>query len=101
MSVLTDSLSYEVQLFAPQPDALYPLEVAAQFAGMPRHFVLVCCRRGLVSPQIDPDYGGLYFGHDAIRALQQIEYLRSTCGVNFAGIEIIRELMTEIRELRA
>ncbi len=101
MPIETDSLSYPVQVFAPEPDAFYPVEIAAHLARMPRHVVLVCCRRGLVSPRIDPDYGGLYFDQDAIRALQRIEYLRSGCGVNFAGIEIIQQMMTEIQQLRA
>src|SRR4051812_12189772 len=101
MSNESATLSYSVQVFAPEPDALIPLDTAAKMAGMPRHIVLVCCRRGLVAPHIDADYGGFYFDREAIRALQRIEYLRSACEVNFAGIEIIQQLMTEVQELRA
>jgi DNA-binding transcriptional MerR regulator len=100
MNTETDSLSYTVQVFAPDREALYPIDVAAHLARMPKHIVLVCCRRGLVTPQIDPEYGGLYFDQDAIRTLQRIEYLRGTCGVNLAGIGIILELMKEVMELR-
>lgn len=97
--MLTDtaSFSYTVQLFTPEPDALYPLDTAAHLAGMPRHIVLVCCRRGLISPHIDPEYGGFYFDRDAIRTMQRIEYLRSVRGVNLPGIEIILQLMAELR----
>lgn len=93
--------SYTLQIFTPEPDALFPIDAAALLARMPRHVVLVCCRRGLVAPHIDPDYGGFYFDQDAIRTLQRIEYLRTACGVNFAGIEIILQLMTDVEELRA
>jgi hypothetical protein len=92
---------YSLQPFTPDPDALYPIDTAARLAQMPRHIVLVCCRRGMVTPHIDPDFGGLSFSHEDIRTLQQIEYLRSVCGVNLAGIQIIRQLMVELEELRA
>ena len=68
---------------------------------MPRHVVLVCCKHGLVSPIIDPEYGGFFFDATSIRTLQQIQYLRSDCGINFAGIQIILELMNEVERLRA
>lgn len=99
MNLATDS--YTLQLFAPQPDALFPIDTAAQLARMPRHIVLVCCRRLLVTPHVDPNYGGFYFDQDAVRTLQRIEYLRTSCGVNFTGIEIILKLMTDVEELRA
>jgi DNA-binding transcriptional MerR regulator len=99
MNLVTDS--YSLQLFAPQPGALFPIATAAQLAHMPRHIVLVCCRRGLVTPHLDPEYGGLYFDHDALRTLQRIEYLRTSCAVNLPGIEIILKLMTDVEQLRA
>lgn len=93
--------SYTLQIFSPEPDALFPLDVAAQLARMPRHRVLVCCRRGLISPSRDPVYGGVYFDADAIRTLQRIEHLHTACGVNLIGIEIILKLMADVDELRA
>lgn len=90
--------SYTVQVFTPDPETLYSIEVAAQMARMPRHVVLVCCRRGLVAPHIDPNYGALSFDLDTIRTLQRIEYLRSARGVNFAGIEIILQLLGRDQE---
>lgn len=96
----TETESYTLQVFAPEPSALFPIDTAAHLARMPRHIVLVCCRRGLVAPHLDPDYGGLYFDQDAVRTLQRIEYLRKSCGVNLAGIEIILKLMADMEELR-
>jgi DNA-binding transcriptional MerR regulator len=101
MNMKIETVSAAVQLFAPDPEALYSIDVAAHLARMPRHVVLVCCRRGLITPQLDPNYGGFYFDPDAIRMLQRIEYLRSACGVNFAGIQLILHLMTEVEQLRA
>ncbi|AHF93237.1 MerR family transcriptional regulator [Opitutaceae bacterium TAV5] len=80
---------------------MFPIDTAARLARMSRHSVLVCCRRGLVTPRLDPVYGGFYFDRDAIRTLQRIEYLRTACGVNLAGIEIILKLMADVEELRA
>ena len=67
---------------------------------MPRHLVLVCCRLALVSPRVDPAYGGYAFDLPAIRTLQRIEYLRSDCGINLAGIQVILRLMDEVERLR-
>jgi len=97
----TVSSSSSLQVFAPEPDALFPIDTAAHLARMPRHTVLLCCRRGLVAPCHDPLSGGFYFNRDAIRTLQRIEYLRTSCGVSLAGIELILRLMEDVAELRA
>ena len=99
MNTATDS--FFVQVFAPASDALFSIETAARLAGTTRHIVLVSYRRGLVRPHRDPDYGGLYFDMDAIRTLQRIEYLRTACGINLTGIELILKLVAEVEELRA
>jgi hypothetical protein len=101
MSIAAESFRHALQVFSPDPETLYSLDTAAHLAQMPRHVVLVCCRRGLVSPRIDPEFGGFMFDPDGIRALQRIEYLRSACGVNLAGIAIILPLLAEVEELRA
>lgn len=87
--------------FFADPEALLPIDTAAQLARMPRHFVLICCQHGLVAPHHDPAEGGYYFNRHAVRALQRIEYLRTNCGVNLAGIEMIMKLMADVEELRA
>jgi DNA-binding transcriptional MerR regulator len=90
-----------LQRFAPAPDAIYPIDIAAHLARIPRHVILVCCKNGLISPYIDPEYGGFFFDAAAIRTLQRIEYLRTDCGINFAGIQIILEVLQEVERLRA
>jgi DNA-binding transcriptional MerR regulator len=97
----TTVASLSLQVAVPEAGAVFSIDAAAHLARMPRHILLVCCRRGLVTPQRDPNYGGLYFDKDAIRTLQRIEYLRTSCGVNLTGIEIILRLMEDVGELRA
>jgi MerR HTH family regulatory protein len=55
---------------------------------------------GLVSPAIDPTYGGWWFNDEAIRTLRRIEYLRGGCGINLTGIKLIMELTKEVELLR-
>jgi len=90
-----------IQRFIPDPGTIYVLDAAAHLAGMPRRFVLVCCRRAFVSPRVDPDFGGYAFDLPAIRTLQRIERLRSEYGINLAGIEVVLRLMREVESLRA
>jgi DNA-binding transcriptional MerR regulator len=100
MSNETEIHTYALQRFAPDPSAVYPLDLAAHLAQMPRHAVLVCCKRGLISAVVDPVYGGYSFNVATIRTLQRIGYLRTDCGVNLAGIEIILQLLNEVEQLR-
>lgn len=99
MITQTELHVYSLQPFAPNPVAVYPLDIAARLAGVPRHLVLVCCKHGLIEPQLDPDYGGYLFDAAAIHRLKRIEYLRSECGINFVGIEIILRLVDEVERL--
>lgn len=92
---------FAVQPFAPDEHTLYSLDEAAHLSTLPRHFVLVCCKHGLIAPIVDSAYGGFFFDTPAIRTLQRIGYLRRDCGVNLTGIKIIVELMDEIERLRA
>lgn len=100
MSTKTEFHVHALQPFVPAPNAIVPLDTAARLARMPRHFVLVCCKRGLVIPSIDPDYGGYFFDAAAIETLQQITYLHGERGINLAGVRIILQLMDEIGRLR-
>jgi DNA-binding transcriptional MerR regulator len=91
---------YAVQTFTPAEEGFYNVDEAAHLAGIPRHFVAVCCKHGLVVPQIDSRYGGLLFDSDDIRTLQRIAYLHEERGVNLTGVQIILELMEEIERLK-
>ena len=98
----TESINVSaLQPFTPEPQVYYPIEVAARLAQMPRHRILVCCRRRIVAPWIDQESGRYLFDADTIRVLQRVEYLHAECGVNFTGIQIILALVDEVERFRA
>ncbi len=90
-----------VQIFEPNPNAVYTIEAAEHIARVPRRLIAIYYKHGLVSPVVDPDCGGFYFNDEGIRTLRRIEYLRTVCGINLAGIKMILGLMNELERLRA
>jgi MerR family transcriptional regulator/heat shock protein HspR len=94
------SASTALQPFEPDASSVYPIETVATLVQMPRRHIVVYFKHGLVSPVIDPAYGGWWFDDEAIRALRQIEYLRASRGVNLSGIKLILELTKEVELLR-
>jgi hypothetical protein len=101
MNAQPEVFVHALQRFSPDPDAIYSIDAAAHLSGMPRHLILVSCKHGLISPLVDPDYGGFYFDQPTIRAMKRINYLHTDCGINVAGIRIILGLMEEVERLRA
>jgi DNA-binding transcriptional MerR regulator len=100
MTTEPDLILGALQRFVPDANAIHSIDATAHLAGIPRHWILVYCRHGLVTPIIDPQYGGFYFDATGIRTLQQIHYLRADCDINVAGIRIILGLMEEVERLR-
>lgn len=90
-----------LQPFVTETATFYSIDVAASLAGMPRHRVLVCCKRHMVTPWIDRSSGRYLFDAEAIRILQRIEYLHADCGINFTGIQIILSLADELERVRS
>jgi MerR family transcriptional regulator, heat shock protein HspR len=78
----------------------HPIEVAAQLAKVPRRLIVLYYKHGLVAPVGDPAGAGWYFDDEAIRVVRRIEYLRSTCGLNLAGIKLVMSLTAEVERLR-
>ena len=89
-----------LQLFEPDARAVYTLEAAASLTQIPRRLIAVYFKHGLVSPVMDPACSGWCFNDEAIRILRRIEYLRSACGLNMAGIKLIMDLAAEVERLR-
>jgi DNA-binding transcriptional MerR regulator len=89
-----------IQLFEPNPSTLYTIDLAARLADVRRHDILVYYKHGLVAPVMD-EQGVYYFNDDAIRVLRQVEHLRTTCGLNLAGIKMALDLLNEVERLQS
>jgi len=95
-----NSRNTALQPFEPDASSVYPIETVATLVQVPRRHIVVYFKYGLVSPAIDPAYGGWWFDDEAIRALRRIEYLRADCGINLTGIKLIMDLTKELEMLR-
>jgi DNA-binding transcriptional MerR regulator len=89
-----------LQPFQPDASSVYPIETVATLVQVPRRHIVVYFKHGLVSPVIDPAYGGWWFDEEAIRTLRRIEYLRVDCGINLTGVKLIMDLSREVDLLR-
>ena len=89
-----------LQVFEPDVRTVYTIEMVAQLAEVPRRRIVLYYKLGLVSPVRDPTSSGWCFDDETIRIVRRIEYLRSACGVNLAGIKLILELIDEVEWLR-
>ena len=90
-----------IQVFEPDPDAVYTIEAAEHLAHVPRRLIAVFCKYRLVSSVVDPVNNGFYFHEEGIRTLRRIEYLHHTCDINLQGVRIILNLMNEVERLQA
>jgi DNA-binding transcriptional MerR regulator len=89
-----------LQVFEPGARAVYTIEIAAQMAQVPRRLIVLYYKHGLVTPVTDPAGAGWYFDDEAVRIVRRIEHLRSTCGLNLAGIKLVMSLINEVERLR-
>lgn len=101
MSAVAEIHFRALQAFVPDPGAVYPIDVIAHLADVPRHLVLLCCRHRLIAPAVDPEYGGYGFDVSVVPVLKRVDYLHRECGINFTGVRIILGLMDEVETLRA
>src|SRR6267143_376017 len=99
MNIADDFPAETIQLLVPDPDALYPIEEAAEIVHVPRRTILLYHKNGLLPPAVDSEGGGYYFDLRAIRRLRLIYHLDSVCGVNTTGIRIIVDLMNRVERL--
>jgi hypothetical protein len=88
-----------IQIFEPDPGKTYTIEAAANITQVPRRLIAVYCKLHMVSPNADSEQGALYFDDKAIRALRQIDQLRSIRGINLDGIRMILHLEREVDQL--
>ena len=97
---ITDDLTAETMQFsAPDPDALYPIEEAADLVHVPRRTILLYHKNGLLPPAVESGQGGFFFDLGSIRRLRLVHHLDTVCGVNTTGIRIIVNLMNRIERM--
>ena len=101
MSVSAQLPKMALQLFEPDPHAVYSIETAANLAQMSRRMILVYCRHGRISPMTEPGNRGYYFSGNAVRTLRRIQNLRIAGGINIAGVKIILNLSNKVEQLRS
>ncbi len=89
-----------IELFQPEPNILYSLDVTAHLTGVSRRSILIYCRAGLVRSVIHPPYGVMEFAEEAIHKLRRIEQLRTVDGLDLAWIKTIFDLIDEVEQLR-
>ena len=90
--------SFEVTAYGQQ--SVHSIEVAARLAQVPRRLIVLYYKHGLVEPVGNPAGAGWYFDDEAVRVVRRIEYLRSTYGLNLAGIKLVMSLTAEVERLR-
>lgn len=93
--------SLSIEVYQPQPNVLYSLDVAAHLAGVPRRSVLIYCRARLVRPVFQPPYGVMAFTEETIHTVRQIENVRAVHGLDLAWLKTIFDLLDEVERLRA
>ena len=90
-----------LQVLEPGVQTVYTIDVAARLAQVPRRLIVLYYKHGLVESVTDPTGDGWYFDDEAIRIVRRIEYFRSVCGMNLAGIKLVMALTDEVERLRA
>ena len=90
-----------IELFQPDPNALYSLDVAAHLAGVSRRSLLVYCRAGLVQPVVQPPYGIMVFREETIYTVRRVEHLRAVHGIDVTWIKTLFDLLNEVERLRS
>jgi DNA-binding transcriptional MerR regulator len=89
-----------LEVFELDAESAHSIEVAARLAQVPRRLIILYCRHRLIAPVTDPSKSEWYFDDEAIRVMRRIDHLRSTCGLNLAGIKLVLSLTAEVERLR-
>lgn len=90
-----------LQVFQPRPNVYYNLDTAALLAGIPRRFIVLYCRCGLVRPVIQQPYGVLEFTRETIYTIRQIERWRTVRKLDAAWLRSMFDLLNEVEHVRA
>ncbi len=80
--------------------AFYSLEVVAELAGEELAGVLRYWEMGLVAAAAGVEGVEVVFDDESLRQLRQLGYLRESCGMNEAGLQLVSRLLREVEALR-
>jgi len=83
----------EPSLDAPDEPASYSLEMVAEITGVSSQTILLYQEQGLIPPAA--------FDDEALHTLRRIDYLRSTCETNLAGLRLILDLLDQVERLQS
>jgi hypothetical protein len=92
---------FAIELFQPNPEALYSLDTVAHLTGASRRSIMVYCRAGLLRPVFQPPYGRLAFTGEAICTARRIQNVRTICGAGAGWLKVMLEVLGEVERLRA
>ena len=92
--------AFAVELFQPDSNVVYTLDVTAHLAGVPRRAILAYYRAGLVRPVFQPPYGIMAFTEEAIDTVRRIERVRAVHGIDLALVKTVFGLLDEVERLR-
>lgn len=98
MSRANENSFRAIQLFEPEPNVIYSIEVTERITRVPRRLIAVYCKHGLVSPVGNPNREGFYFDGDGIRILRRLESMRAVYRRNLADIKMILSLLNEMAD---
>jgi len=89
-----------LELYEPNPAALYTLEEAVRITHLTRRQIVRYCQCGLVAPVAAPEAGGWTFNDEGLRRLRRLDALRQHYDLNLPALRLIKELMDEVERLR-
>jgi DNA-binding transcriptional MerR regulator len=93
--------AYAIEVFQPNPHALYSLDATAHLAGVTRRSILIYYRAGLLRPVFQPPYGVMAFTEGAIYTIRQIEDVRAVHKIGVSWIKAMFDLRDEVARLRS
>lgn len=96
MSLANKNSFRAIQLFEPETNVIYSIEVTERITHVPRRMIALYCRYGLVSPVGNPNSEGFYFNGNGIRILRRLESMRAVYGQNLADIKMVLSLLKEM-----
>jgi DNA-binding transcriptional MerR regulator len=88
-------------VLAPDPDAVYTLEIVVELTGLPAPAILQYQEHGLIAPVAARGPGARRFNDETLRTLRRIEHLRLRYEMNLRALKLTLQLLDEVERLQA